>query len=71
MKKQLTQVEKVLKIVVGAGSRGIQTPKVVRKALDMGIGDAPRRLRELQEENAVEGYTRKEGSRVYTWFYLG
>lgn len=67
MKKELTQKEKVLKIVARAGFRGIITPKVMEKGLAMYVGNADRRLRELQEDGRIEGY-KQEDSRVKTWF---
>lgn len=64
--KQQTQKEVVFGIVKRAGKRGIITPVVMERALKQYIGDAPRRLRELQEIDAVEGI-KMEGTRVKTW----
>ena len=70
MKQKLTQKEKVFEIVRRAGDRGVKTQMVMLRAMKRGVGNADRRLRELQEDCAIEGQYCQEGSRVKTWISL-
>jgi ribosomal protein S25 len=65
-KKEMTQREKVYRIVLKSKERGVFTPQVTGRALNIGIGCADRRLRELQESGSVESYS-VEGHRTKLW----
>lgn len=64
--KQRTHKERVYSIVKRSGKKGIITPLVMSRGFEQGIGNADRRLRELQEMGLIKG-VKLESSRVKSW----